>query len=49
MGWVHCDVKPNNILFDNLDKSALSMETLFESSNLNLHLIDYGLCQRFLD
>lgn len=46
MGWVHCDIKPNNILVGKKerlgDKSILRGET-------SLYLIDFGMCDRYLD
>lgn len=43
LGWVHGDVKPNNILV----AKGVNLKDLENINNkVKLHLIDYGLCQK---
>lgn len=37
LGYVHCDVKPTNILYDIID------------NKYNFTLIDFGICEKFID
>ena len=40
LGWIHCDVKPNNILLPK-NKNIFDMKTM--GDELDYFLIDFGL------
>lgn len=49
LGYVHCDIKPQNILFDppeNEEKETMHSDTSLKS---NFILIDFGICTSYLD
>ena len=48
IGYVHCDIKPQNILFNNPEeeKDTISEEFIAESMYT---LIDFGICTKYLD
>ena len=41
IGYVHLDIKPENILIESDDKN--------DPRNSKLHLIDFGICKKYLD
>jgi serine/threonine protein kinase len=46
LGWIHGDIKPNNVLIKIGDECRLLD---YSQNNVILQLIDYGLSERYLD
>ena len=41
LGWVHCDIRPDNIMIGNYKKDLKNLEII--------NLIDFGLSSKYLD
>jgi serine/threonine protein kinase len=48
-GYLHCDVKPNNILFGIKDTLETILKTNQNERKFSVYLIDFGLSKRFIE